>query len=198
MCLSVLMNSLQSPYGRCLGKHQQRKNTTRLLLVNSMMITAQMTATGERVNKSTLDFILSSESALEAHAWYYVVFVPQSAQEQEMFQFQLSPPLRFRSRFGLCRSCFRSRFWLLQRCHEWGEVHGHIPFSSPKHKKEKLKEGGWEWGVVINLPNTDVGPKRGTGWDMFPVILTSAKSKNSIAMIPDILASTETNHCQCY
>lgn len=37
-------------------------------------------------------------------------------------------------------------------------------------------------GGIINLPNTDVGPKRGTGWDMFLVILASAKSKKGITI----------------
>lgn len=44
----------------------------------------------------------------------------------------------------------------------WREVHGHIPFNPPKHKKEKQTEGeGGMVGGVINLPNTDVGPKEG-------------------------------------
>lgn len=40
-----------------------------------------------------------------------------------------------------------------------GEVQRHIPFSLP-NTKAKLKGGE---GRRVNLPDTDVGPKRGTG-----------------------------------
>lgn len=49
-----------------------------------------------------------------------------------------------------------------------------ISLSDPQTQKgeaEGSKRGGWG---IINLPNTDVGPKRGTGSDMLP--LASEKS----------------------
>lgn len=59
-----------------------------------------------------------------------------------------------------------------------GEVHGHIPFhQTPKTKKEgeRSRRGGWG---IINLPNTNVGPKGGTSPYMFLVILTSQRKPN--------------------
>lgn len=53
------------------------------------------------------------------------------------------------------------RIRLQQRCHEWGEVNGHIPFSPPPPNTRRKAEGSRRGDGVINLPNTDVGPKEG-------------------------------------
>lgn len=61
------------------------------------------------------------------------------------------------------------------------------PFQSPPNtqKGKEQQKGGMVHGI-INLPNTDVGPKRGTGSGMFLVILASVKKgENGVATMQD-------------